>query len=712
MHGNVIGIANPNADLKTQTMIQDAQGRILRKDAVRKSDSTAAWQDYYYVNGNPIGSNGTLEADTFDYNYTAVSDRYPPTNAGQYVVQGGDTLNSVAQVVFGDASLWYLLADANGLTTGPSGALTVGQTLTIPNRVSNLHNDSTTFKPYQAGDILGDNTPVLKAPKPPKQKCGALAQIVMVAVVIVASIYTAGLAASFTGMAAFGGGASVMTGGLAGTAAAGLGTGTIVTAAAVGGAAGSIAGQLAGQALGVDSNFSWSRVAVGGLTAAATAGIANTGVVGNLVGSSRFLQGAAAGGLNNVANQGINVALRQQDSFSWTALAAASITSGIGAQFGDNDALNQVFGDPNMSAFGFTQVAQATLRNTAYGLLNRSTQVAIQGHGKIDIEAISADAFGNALGNSIVGQIQQAAAEKQAAEIEQGIARQSQVDNEQLDAVIAQSNQEFSDQIETDFNAGVDRDLDLFAAQQTESRLVSDSVAGFSSPNLRGLTHQAANVNFEVAALNQSQSGDGAPFYIDRNSAGDERARGFNSQLAAALNSYGDTYAEGLEPKPIVQGWFGGGFTAGGSLSLGKMFEVEAAVDFGSATANVFDWNGDRTAMQQFELSATIAGISLGFELERSGPTLADLGPWKFVPHVFDVELSNHDFVLEIENKNLFRTGVSANLSEIGRQTESYMNRQVAQLITASYKQSMPEANLPHTDLSEYIRRQEIDKAD
>ncbi|MCX6840204.1 MAG: hypothetical protein NTX35_20685, partial [Verrucomicrobia bacterium] len=47
------------------------------------------------------------------------------------------------------------------------------------------------------------------------------------------------------------------------------------------------------------------------------------------------------------------------------------------------------------------------IKGTAYGLLNRSVVIALEGRGKIDLQGIAADSFGNALGNSIVGAIRQ-----------------------------------------------------------------------------------------------------------------------------------------------------------------------------------------------------------------------------------------------------------------------------------------------------------------
>lgn len=69
-------------------------------------------------------------------------------------VDEGDTLMSVARSVWGDGQLWYLIADANGLSA-PASPLVAGMILTIPNKVVNLHNRFDTFDPYSAADGLG-----------------------------------------------------------------------------------------------------------------------------------------------------------------------------------------------------------------------------------------------------------------------------------------------------------------------------------------------------------------------------------------------------------------------------------------------------------------------------------------------------------------------------------------------------------------------------
>jgi LysM repeat protein len=190
-HGNAIQIDNPNGEPKSQRFIVDAQGRILHKDVTQK-DNSVVHQDYAYVNGNLIGSNGDAESVYYDYNYTPISDQYPASNPGQYIVQSsGETLQGIAQSVFGDANLWYLIADANGLSAGAT--LVAGQALTIPNQVSNLHNDANTFRPYQPNEIIGDTTAAVKAPPPPKLKSGLLANILAIVVAVaVTTVLTGG----------------------------------------------------------------------------------------------------------------------------------------------------------------------------------------------------------------------------------------------------------------------------------------------------------------------------------------------------------------------------------------------------------------------------------------------------------------------------------------------------------------------------------------
>jgi nucleoid-associated protein YgaU len=77
---------------------------------------------------------------------------HPAAATRQYPVQSGDTLQSIAQAAYGDSSLWYRIANANGLSGNED--LRVGQTLNIPTKVGDTHNNASTYvtcphSPYQ-----------------------------------------------------------------------------------------------------------------------------------------------------------------------------------------------------------------------------------------------------------------------------------------------------------------------------------------------------------------------------------------------------------------------------------------------------------------------------------------------------------------------------------------------------------------------------------
>ncbi|XVN16963.1 hypothetical protein QZH47_09450 [Pseudomonas corrugata] len=176
----------------------------------------------------------------------------------------------MAQSVWGDSGMWYLIADANGLAS--SDELTPGDSLKIPNVVSSTHNDATTFKPYDPDDVIGNINPSPKAPPPPKpkkKKSGGLATIVMVVVAVVATVFTAGAAtAVLSGAATTLGGAAAA--GTAALSAAAAGTAATISlgGAIIGAAVGSAVSQAVGMGMGAVDKFSWGQVAVSGITGA------------------------------------------------------------------------------------------------------------------------------------------------------------------------------------------------------------------------------------------------------------------------------------------------------------------------------------------------------------------------------------------------------------------------------------------------------------
>jgi nucleoid-associated protein YgaU len=54
----------------------------------------------------------------FDQSVDPVNSYGQGSGGGDYTVRAGDTLQSLALMFFGDQSLWYRIAEANGLSGG------------------------------------------------------------------------------------------------------------------------------------------------------------------------------------------------------------------------------------------------------------------------------------------------------------------------------------------------------------------------------------------------------------------------------------------------------------------------------------------------------------------------------------------------------------------------------------------------------------------
>jgi LysM repeat protein len=174
----------------------DGNGEIIeRRDgtasgATLDQGSTAAHenQHYVYVNGQQVAHYD--EGGTLDVLAEVTAFSNSTNGPGGTVVQAGDTLQSIAQAQYGDASLWYVIAQANALSS--DNDLAIGQRLTIP-QVTTSSNTATTFKPYDPGSIVGSTTPNLPViappPPPPSQHCKALSEVIAIAVTIVVSYY-------------------------------------------------------------------------------------------------------------------------------------------------------------------------------------------------------------------------------------------------------------------------------------------------------------------------------------------------------------------------------------------------------------------------------------------------------------------------------------------------------------------------------------------
>ena len=286
----------------------------------------------------------------------------PQDNLGSYTLQSGDTLESIALQVYGDSSLWYLLADANGITdrnahAGEKGSqLHPGQRLNIPPAASGQHYTNGTHKVLKSQDLIGNTsatTPLPPAPPAPKNHTGLLKTLCRIFVAAVAVVITVMSAGALALMAA-GGLSSLGAAGLGGIIHAGLGV--LGGASTVGGAAlsatnlvgssfaggfiGSIAAQGASIGFKLQKGIDFKDALIAGLATAATAGtgrlFGGNGLykdIGNTMDAFSpdvFSIKAASEMIEKDAlNQSINLAIRPHQHFDWLELGINAATAGI-----------------------------------------------------------------------------------------------------------------------------------------------------------------------------------------------------------------------------------------------------------------------------------------------------------------------------------------------------------------------------------------------
>ena len=393
---------------KTVNYTTDASGQVLVRTQTTTGTANSPRSFSFYLNGHVIGQIGNDGTDNVDYattidrngsvdgtgpfregsssgatfadfdqNYTAINTGSTgEAGAGSvYSVRHGDSLQSIALGIWGDASLWYMLAEANGLSA--SSSLSAGQSLIIPAKVAQFHNNADTFKAYDAGRAIGDvqpGSPLPVASAAQRGRCGIVGQILMVAVAVAVAAYLGPMAIGAAQTAFAGGGAAsaaaaataaassgtalAASGGLAGgallaapvvattaaSAAVAAGSFAAIAGAAVGGAfagaAGSVASQIFGLATGNQrGGFNFKGVAMAAIS----------GAVGGVMGGGSLTQKgllssnvskATAGrfgklGLDvargitaNGATQGLALATRLQKDVDWAGLAIGGIVSG------------------------------------------------------------------------------------------------------------------------------------------------------------------------------------------------------------------------------------------------------------------------------------------------------------------------------------------------------------------------------------------------
>lgn len=252
----------------------------------------------------------------FDYSYRPV-DR--SGSSYYHSVEPGQSLTSIAKTLFGDESLWYLLADANGLTG--DAKLYQGQQLLVPAVNGNQANNHATFKPFDLSDSLGNIDPYLPIPPEEGMSCKQLAAVIgaVLAAIVIAvgvSVLTFG-AGSFAGIA---GALGMALGVVAGT------TGAAVFTAVMGTLAGIVIAAAAGAvsqgiliAGGVQEKFDTDEFikniiigAVTGFLSGAIQGINQAKLLANIAKNASKLTGAirAISNSSNVVAKGVTSTAR------------------------------------------------------------------------------------------------------------------------------------------------------------------------------------------------------------------------------------------------------------------------------------------------------------------------------------------------------------------------------------------------------------------
>lgn len=389
VNGALLSITDEDKSAGSRSFYTDANGQVLEKDQgsnvlrnIVANGQVVSTKGHGVDPNNPVTSSGDpniVWQNSSDIAFQAIDTAHPGSGPGSYRVQAGDTLQGIARGAYGDAGLWYLIADANGLRGDAD--LATGQMLSLPNTVGTVHNTGSTFKPYNVATVMGDTSPYTVPPSASSSNCAQIGIIIAaVLMAVLVTVVTAGAASLALGAAAVAIGGSV--------AAGAASTAGVIATAAVAGAIGGMAGSLASQGVmiagGLQSSLNWTDVAIGAatgfvggglgagasvLTQGVKAGSFAARVLAASFTSVRSAQGMAAGmrqagllatrtvaysavyGAHNVVSdaigQGVRIASGTQQAFNWKATASALLTgalSGAGGTLGKAGGLRNLAG--------------------------------------------------------------------------------------------------------------------------------------------------------------------------------------------------------------------------------------------------------------------------------------------------------------------------------------------------------------------------------
>jgi len=319
------------------------------------------------------GMEGGLAYAEFNDRLTQINTYNQGTSGGTYTVRAGDTLSSIAAQLWGDSSLWYKLAEANGLSSDTG--LAVGRTIVVPSGIINNSNNSSISKPYDASLAYGDTAPTTPQPQKASNKCGIFGQILLVVIAVAVTVASQGTLAAWTGSQVIGG--------------------------ALAAAAGSVVSQAVGVATGIQDNFSWKGVALAAIGGAVGGALQGVKVLKDLSSLTKFGGDVVRGALGSAITQGIGVATGLQDKFDWAGVAAAGIGAGVGNAF----ARNVLHVDPTATAHNLAGYTAQAVTATVNAIANAATRSLLEGSDFGDnLVAALPDVIGSTIGNFVGNQ--------------------------------------------------------------------------------------------------------------------------------------------------------------------------------------------------------------------------------------------------------------------------------------------------------------------
>ncbi|MBA2711692.1 MAG: hypothetical protein H0U57_14025 [Tatlockia sp.] len=338
----------------------------------------------------------------------------PQGNSGTYTIHSGDSLDSIALQAYGDSSLWYLIADANGISDRQAASqFHTGQRLIIPAVAIKQHQNTNTHQVISNADILGDLSATLPIPTSflsafPSHSNPLFKKITIAAISVVATVIAAAVCATLggaLGASLSGGLGQILSLGMKVLSGQIMGTLGSLAAGFTAGVAGNLTGQGLANAFGLQKGLDLKSALITGLSTAVSTGVLqelNTNQafrnamdkLDNFSLSSFSLSSAAQMMEQDAVSQGLSLALQKHQHFNWYELGSKAALAGLtGSKIGKdfNQSLNENLGE-----------AGSTLIQSEFSAFATSgMQSAINGS-QFDAVSVLKDNLGSAIGSSFL----------------------------------------------------------------------------------------------------------------------------------------------------------------------------------------------------------------------------------------------------------------------------------------------------------------------